>query len=114
MGMGPDGLQMAAWRGEYEILGATFRYIATSALRAREWAVIFEYELPRERGRRPDVVILTGSQVIVLEFKETGLLQRAHVDQVDAYARDLRHYHAASRQAMIWCWCSPGPRQARG
>src|SRR5665254_10964 len=27
--------------------------------------VVFEYELPRERGRRPDVVILTGSQVPV-------------------------------------------------
>jgi len=61
MGMRPDGLQIAAWCGEYEILGVTLREIVASVPRAREWAVIFEYELPRERGRRPDVVILTGS-----------------------------------------------------
>jgi len=72
MGASPSGEQIAAWRGEYEILGATLREIVASAPRAREWAVIFEYGLPRERGRRPDVVILTGSQVLVLEFKETG------------------------------------------
>jgi len=62
MGMRPDGLQIAAWRGEYEILDVTLREIVASVPRAREWAVIFEYELPRERGRRPDVVILTGSR----------------------------------------------------
>jgi hypothetical protein len=101
MGMRPDGLQIAAWRGEYEILSATLRDLVASAPRAREWAVIFEYELPRERGRRPDVVILTGSQVLVLEFKETDALQHAHVDQVAAYARDLRHYHAASHDKLV-------------
>ncbi len=101
MGMRPDGLQIAAWCGEYEILGVTLREIVASVPRAREWAVIFEYELPRERGRRPDVVILTGSQVLVLEFKESSLLQRAHVDQVAAYARDLRHYHAASHDKLV-------------
>ena len=46
--------------------------VVASNPRAKNWAVVFEYELPRERGRRPDVVILTGSQVIVLEFKESG------------------------------------------
>lgn len=101
MGMPPDGLQMAAWRGEYEILGIMLRDMVTSRPRALEWAIVFEYELPRERGRRPDVVILTGSQVIVLEFKEMSLLQRAHVDQVAAYARDLRHYHAASHDKIV-------------
>mgnify|MGYP001052206299 CR=1 FL=1 len=101
MGLPPSGEQVAAWRGEYEILGVTLRKIAASIPRARQWAVIFEYELPRERGRRPDVVILTGSQVLVLEFKETAALQRAHVDQVAAYARDLRHYHAASHDKLV-------------
>lgn len=101
MGAPPSGEQVAAWRGEYEILGVTLREIAGSVPRARQWAVIFEYELPRERGRRPDVVILTGSQVLVLEFKETAALQHAHVDQVAAYARDLRHYHAASHDKLV-------------
>jgi len=74
MGMQPDGGQMEAWRGEFAILSATLTDIAGSVPQAARWAVIFEYELPRERGRRPDVVILTGSQVLVLEFKESGTL----------------------------------------
>jgi len=101
MGMQPDGGQEEAWRGEYAILTATLGEIVASALRAKDWVVIFEYELPRERGRRPDVVILTGSQVMVLEFKEASALLRAHVDQVAAYARDLRHYHAASHDKLV-------------
>jgi DUF2075 family protein len=101
MGMPPDGGQMEAWRGEYAILQSALREIVASAPRAKEWAIIFEYELPRERGRRPDVVILTGSQVMVLEFKESATLLHAHVDQVAAYARDLRHYHAASHDKLV-------------
>ena len=101
MGMQPDGGQMEAWRGEHEILQAAFSNILKSVQRAARWVIIFEYELPRERGRRPDVVVLTGSQVLVLEFKETETLLRAYIDQVDAYARDLRHYHAASHDKMV-------------
>ncbi len=86
--------------GEFEILRSVLGDHQPDP-RAKDWAVIFEYELPRERGRRPDVVILTGSQVLVLEFKETAALQRAHVDQVAAYARDLRHYHAASHGMLV-------------
>jgi hypothetical protein len=84
MGMHPDGGQIEAWRGEYRILTAVLSDLVCATPRASRWAVVFEYELPRERGRRPDVVILTGSQVLVLEFKESSLLQRAHVDQVAA------------------------------
>ncbi|MCE5255111.1 MAG: hypothetical protein LLG45_13070 [Actinomycetia bacterium] len=82
MGAPPSGDQAEAWRGEYEILGAALREIAGSAARAGEWGVVFEYELPHERGHRPDVVILTRAQVLVLEFKETATLLEAHVDQV--------------------------------
>ncbi len=101
MGMQPDGGQMEAWRGEFTIMTAVLGGAVASNPRAENWAVVFEYELPRERGRRPDVVILTGSQVMVLEFKESGTLLQAHVDQVAAYARDLRHYHAASHDKLV-------------
>ena len=101
MGMRPDGGQMEAWRGEFAILTAALAEIVALTPRARDWVVVFEYELPRERGRRPDVVILTGSQVLVLEFKESGTLLQAHLDQVAAYARDLRHYHVASHDKLV-------------
>ena len=31
--------------------------------------LVFEYELPREKGRRPDVLLLSGRNLLVLEFK---------------------------------------------
>ena len=101
MGMQPGGGQIVAWRGEYTILAAVLGELVGSKVRASDWVVVFECELPRERGRRLDVVILTGSQVLVLEFKESDLLLRAHLDQVSAYARDLSEYHAASHDKLI-------------
>ncbi len=45
---------------------------------------------------RPDIVILAGSQIFVIEYKDLSRPNRASIDQVSAYARDLEHYHAAS------------------
>ena len=67
------------------------------APKADAWHLIFEYELPCERGRRPDIVILAEGTILVIEFKDFSVPLQAHVDQVSAYARDLSHYHAASR-----------------
>jgi len=61
-----------------------------------DWGLIFEYELPRERGRRPDVVLLTGPAAHVIEFKGRPYAEQSDVDQAGAYARDLREYHSAS------------------
>ena len=101
MGLGPDGLQLTAWRNEFAVLKAALGTAADREPAARHWHVVFEYELPRERGRRPDVVVLTGSQVIVLEFKDAERPQPAHIDQVAAYARDLSEYHAASHDKLV-------------
>jgi hypothetical protein len=59
--------------------------------------IIFEYALPYESGRRPDVILLSKEQVIIFEFKQYGVVLQADVDQVKAYARDLREYHYESR-----------------
>jgi len=101
MGLGPDGLQLIAWRNEFAVMQAALGAAVARESGAGQWHVVFEYELPRERGRRPDVVVLTGSQVIVLEFKDADRSQPAHVDQVAAYARDLSEYHAASHDKLV-------------
>ena len=101
MGLGPDGLQFAAWRHEFAVLQTSLADAVARTPRARGWHLVFEYELPRERGRRPDVVVLTSSQVIVLEFKDADAPLPAHVDQVAAYARDLSEYHAASHDKLV-------------
>ena len=59
---------------------------------ASKYSAILEYMLPME-SRRPDVLLLIGSRVMVVELKGKVWPQQADFDQVAAYARDLRNYH---------------------
>jgi hypothetical protein len=59
---------------------------------AEKYSAILEYELPME-SRRPDVVLLVGADVVVIELKGKRYPSQADLDQAAAYARDLRNYH---------------------
>ena len=80
--------QIRAWKDEISVLKN-----ATKELPGN-WVIILEYILPREQGRRPDVIFLTGSKVLVLEFKQYAEEHIAQIDQVVGYTRDLREYHS--------------------
>lgn len=89
----PSSSQRAAWASEHAAMTQALRDVAIAVPEAGRWSIVFEYELPMEGGRRPDVVVLAGDAVVVLEFKESGLWQQSFVDQVQAYASDLAEYH---------------------
>ena len=95
IGMRPSGFQVDVWTREYDAM--------TDALKGKpaDWGVVFEYELPLEGGRRPDVVVLAGGTVIVIEFKSVLRYYQAHLDQVEDYARDLSEYHEASHGRSV-------------
>ena len=59
---------------------------------ATDYTAILEYELPLE-FRRPDVVLLMGGAVLVLELKGRRHANRADIDQAAGYVRDLKAYH---------------------
>jgi hypothetical protein len=102
LGQPPSGSQLQAWSAELETMATTFRAcVDVEPAIVPTWAVVFEYELPLEGGRRPDVVVLAGGSVIVLEFKSHALPSVADVDQVNAYARDLADYHAGCRGRRV-------------
>jgi hypothetical protein len=61
---------------------------------AKSYTAILEYQLPRD-SRRPDVIVLEGGVVVVLELKGYSRATQAALDQVMAYARDLRAYHVS-------------------
>ena len=63
--------------------------------------IIFEYVLPYEGGRRPDVILLSKERVIVLEFKMKDRIKEEDLDQVSAYERDLREYHYQTREKEV-------------
>lgn len=83
---GPD--QISAWKGWIPDLQREANSLLHVHEPAAEYTAILEYELPRDQ-RRPDVVILEGGVVVVLELKgpQTGL--QAGLDQ--AAAKKERH-----------------------
>lgn len=92
-----DKSQQAAWEQSFEILQKELKQLVQVKPELEPYTIIFNYELPRKRGRRPDVIIL-GASIFVLEFADSGEIIRADVDQVNACARDLENYHAKSHQ----------------
>lgn len=102
MQMGSDHLQNSAWTGSVEMLRRVLRQLVIDRPEGKNWHIAFEYVLPRERGRRPDVILLADDTILVLEFKESPRPSIAFRDQVAAYARDISHYHAASHGRPIY------------
>ena len=88
--------QRKAWFDCFNILQKQFSLLNLPDELMQNIFVIFEYELPRERGRRPDVLILSGKNLIVLEFKGYEKENTAQIDQAKHYTRDLKNYHSQS------------------
>ncbi len=97
----PSSSQIGAWKSSVTALKSAIQELEAARPEAGNWGVVLEYELPRERGRRPDVVLLAPGRLVVLEFKERPRALPEYLDQVEAYARDLEEYQAASRDLRV-------------
>jgi hypothetical protein len=84
--------QVRAWAASIPPLQEEVEEILFRDALARNFSAILEYQLPLE-ARRPDVVFLVGSGVVVIELKGKLEPSQADIDQAAAYARDLRCYH---------------------
>lgn len=84
--------QVRAWKDAIPPLQYEVNEVLVRDELAREYSAILEYELPME-ARRPDVILLVGAVVMVVELKGKTHPSQADVDQAAAYARDLRCYH---------------------
>ena len=93
----PSDSQVRAWDDCFNVLQTEFENIEFHD----ETYFVFEYELDRERGRRPDLLLLSGKSLYVLEFKQHNLPTLAQVDQASAYGRDLQHYHHATHTLEV-------------
>lgn len=93
--------QRRAWFNCFKALRQQFGAMVLDENLSRHVYLIFEYELPRERGRRPDVLLLAGNHVLVLEFKGHSIEDKGHIDQAKHYARDIRNYHEQSHSLKV-------------
>jgi hypothetical protein len=87
-----DASQVRAWDDSIPRLQREVGESLDAHPDAAQYSAILEYQLPLE-FRRPDVLLLVGSAVIVLELKGKEVPSQADIDQTAAYARDLRAYH---------------------
>jgi hypothetical protein len=84
--------QLRAWKDSIPPLQREVDEVLVRDSLAATYSAILEYELPME-SRRPDVLLLVGAGVMVLELKGKLDFSQADIDQAAAYARDLRSYH---------------------
>ena len=84
--------QIRAWEESIPKLQSEATELVERTMEADDYSAILEYQLPME-ARRPDVVLLLGGPVLVLELKGKAIAERVDIDQAAAYARDLRGYH---------------------
>ena len=90
--------QEHAWKDCYDNLQ---KYLPLIDNGNKQFGIIFEYALPYESGRRPDVLLVSKEQVIILEFKMKNTFLPEDIDQVAAYARDIQEYHYESRDKVV-------------
>jgi len=92
--------QVRAWTESIPPLQSEVAEVLRASAAARHYSAILEYELPME-SRRPDVVLLVGAGVMVLELKGKLEPSQADLDQASAYARDLRWYHRECHERPV-------------
>lgn len=93
--------QDAAWQECVDVLQVQGAQVLRLHPPAERYGTLLEYELPRQGGRRPDVIVLQNGLVVVVEFKQYGSVRWVDIDQVAAYARDLRNYHSACHDLEV-------------
>jgi len=93
--------QKRAWQATIPMLQQEAREVLDLRAEAARYSAILEYQLPYE-GRRPDVVVLAQGAVVVLELKGKSIPSQADIDQVAAYARDLKAYHRECHKRPVF------------
>ena len=87
------------WWSDMESLREAFRDLLNRRADASEWWVLLEFEIPR-KGSRPDVIVLAGSEIILLECKTAAATSEAR-KQVETYALLLHYFHKPSDRKRI-------------
>ena len=93
--------QSDAWRESILFLQSEVAEFLPRQPGAGSYGIVLEYKLPYD-GRRPDVIVLTSGAVVVIEFKGKEVPSQADLDQVAAYARDLKAYHRECQDRDVY------------
>lgn len=81
--------QILAWEDTFYKLKKIFQQY-----QMLDGSLIFEYNILRGSGRRPDVILLLNGYVIVIECKSYNKISQSEFIQTSLYVRDLQYYHS--------------------
>jgi len=111
---GASSQQITSWHDSIRWLQREYDRCVREDSAAETYYTLLEYELPRD-FRRPDIIVLEGGTVVVLEVKGHAGAGQAARDQVTGYARDLAAYHSAcaDRSVLAVVVPSDGPAQVQ-
>lgn len=85
--------QKSAWEDCYLFLKNQLKELTNINSSYKNIHIVFEYKLPLEAGRRPDVILLAKNRLIVLEFKMKKEWNYNDIEQTINYKRDIQNYH---------------------
>ena len=85
--------QIISWEDCYDFLKQQFFDLIKIKPDYKKLYIAFEYYLPLEGGRRPDVILFSDEKVIIFEFKRKSDYQYSDIEQTIAYKRDIENYH---------------------
>ena len=86
--------QKHAWQGQIQLLR---KHLSA----ATDGWIYFEFSIPR-MGKRADVVIASGGNVFVIEFKVgSDTFDRNAIEQVFDYSLDLKNFHKGSHSLPV-------------
>jgi hypothetical protein len=92
--------QPLTWWADITTLRHSLDELRSTHPASRQWQVILEFSIPRKE-RRLDVVLLTGSEIILLECKK-GPSSSEAIRQVEQYALLLHYFHKPSHRQRIY------------
>jgi len=92
--------QPRTWWDDLASLRNSLKELRLQLPESSQWQVLLEFSIPR-KPRRLDVILLTGSEIILLECKRSSSSPEA-IRQVEEYALLLHYFHKPSHQQRIY------------
>ena len=90
--------QVRAWKDCYDFLE---NQMSEVNIGFHKVSMVFEYMLPLERYRRPDVILLFKEKVVILEFKQKLIPEAKDIEQAIGYREDLYHFHYVTNKLNL-------------
>lgn len=87
--------QIIAWEESINLLKGIFSKDNPN------WKIIFEFPIPMSSGKRPDILLLNGVTVFLIEIKNKKQYTLADLNQIKGYDLDLTFYHSAAKNFKI-------------